>query len=55
MAPWYWVLFGLSGMFAGLVGNLVDDPTILMYFAIYFAVTMTVIGLTLGRIVVTKV
>lgn len=55
MAPWYWVLFGLSGMFAGLLGNLIDDPTIMLYFVIYFSVTMLVVVLTLSRILVAKV
>jgi len=54
VAPWYWVLFGLCGMFAGLIGNLVQDPTILAYFVIYFVVTMTVVRITLGRVLITK-
>lgn len=54
VAPWYWVVFGLSGMFAGLLGNIIDDPKIIGYFAIYFVITMFVIVLTLGRVMITK-
>jgi hypothetical protein len=54
VAPWYWVLFGLAGMLSGLVGNLVTDPSILKYFVIYFVVTMSVVALTLNRIMLTK-
>jgi len=42
-AHWALVLFGLCAMLSGLIGNIIIDPEILKFFAIYFFIPMTLI------------
>lgn len=52
---WGTVLIGFSCMLSGLIGNLVVDPSILKYFALYFSIPMVVITFTFNRIRLTRI
>eukprot|EP00743_Colponemidia_sp_Colp-15_P003881 GILK01004188.1.p1 GENE.GILK01004188.1~~GILK01004188.1.p1 ORF type:complete len:685 (+),score=76.45 GILK01004188.1:80-2056(+) len=54
-AYWSTVIFGMLGMAAGLVGNIIVDPSIVGYFLIYFVIAMLLILMTFGRIRMTKI
>jgi len=54
-AHWFTVLIGFSAMFSGLVGNLVINPGVLEYFALYYFVSMSVVIITFARIRILKI
>ncbi|DAZ97743.1 TPA: hypothetical protein N0F65_009023 [Lagenidium giganteum] len=54
-APWWSCIFGLLMVLAGLLGNLLGDPTILTYFAIYFISFAAVMFLMLERVFILRI
>jgi len=53
-AHWALVLLGFSAMACGLVGNIVINPDILKYFAIYFCVPMFFVFIFLNQVQLMK-
>jgi hypothetical protein len=49
-AHWLVVLLGLLAVLAGLIGNIIFDPIILAYFAIYFTGVMIIIFIMFARV-----
>jgi len=49
-AHWAVVLFGLVAVLAGLIGNIIVDPIILAYFAIYFTGVMIIVFIMFARV-----
>ena len=52
--PWIQVITGLALVVAGLIGNLIFDPSMIFYFCIYFSATMLIIILMFGRVRILK-
>lgn len=48
-APIVVVVLGGSMVFSALVGNVISDPSVLMWFAIYFSVTLFIVTVMLTR------
>ncbi|TMW60952.1 hypothetical protein Poli38472_000994 [Pythium oligandrum] len=54
-APWWSCIFGLVMVLLGLLGNLLGDPAIFTYFALYFVVFASVMFLMLERVLLLRV
>lgn len=54
-APWWSCLFGLSMVLLGLLGNLLGDPAIFTYFALYFVVFASTMFLMLERVFILRI
>jgi hypothetical protein len=49
-AHWLVVLLGLLAVLAGLIGNIIFEPIILAYFAIYFTGVMIIVFIMFARV-----
>jgi len=47
---WVFVLLALSSVSVALIGNVVLQPSVLEYFAIYFGATVFIVGIMIGRV-----
>jgi amino acid transporter len=54
-APWHVVIFGFLMILIGLFANLLGDPKVLMYFALYFIVVISVIFVMFERVTILRV
>uniref|UniRef100_K3W863 Amino acid permease/ SLC12A domain-containing protein n=1 Tax=Globisporangium ultimum (strain ATCC 200006 / CBS 805.95 / DAOM BR144) TaxID=431595 RepID=K3W863_GLOUD len=54
-APWWSCIFGLVMVLLGLLGNLLGDPAILTYFALYFVVFAAIMFLMLERVFILRI
>ncbi|KAJ0389544.1 hypothetical protein P43SY_010242 [Pythium insidiosum] len=49
-APWWMCIVGFIFIIIGIFANLLGDPKVLMYFALYYIVGLTVMLMMLDRI-----
>ena len=54
-AMWVVVIIALCCTLSGLVGNIVKDVSILVYFLIYFGVTLTIVMSMFARVKILKI
>ncbi|CAI5701033.1 unnamed protein product [Peronospora effusa] len=54
-APWWSCIFGLVMVLLGLLGNLLGDPTIFTYFALYFVVFTSTMFIMLERVFILRI
>lgn len=54
-APWWSCVFGLVMVLLGLLGNILGDPAIFTYFALYFIVFASVMFLMLERVFILRI
>lgn len=54
-APWWSCIFGLVMVLLGLLGNLLGDPAILTYFALYFVAFAAIMFLMLERVFMLRI
>ncbi|RLN84523.1 hypothetical protein BBJ28_00003309 [Nothophytophthora sp. Chile5] len=54
-APWWSCIFGLLMVLLGLLGNLLGDPAIFTYFALYFVVFAAIMFLMLERVFILRI
>ncbi|KAG7380260.1 hypothetical protein PHYBOEH_011530 [Phytophthora boehmeriae] len=54
-APWWSCIFGLIMVLLGLLGNLLGDPAIFTYFAIYFVVFAATMFIMLERVFILRI
>jgi len=54
-APWWSCLFGLVMVLLGLLGNLLGDPAIFTYFALYFVVFAATMFVMLERVFILRI
>jgi len=47
---WVLVVLALLTVFIALIGNIIIQPTVLEYFAIYFVATICIVGIMIGRV-----
>jgi len=47
---WVFVLLALTSVAVALIGNVVLQPSVLEYFAIYFCATIVIVGIMIGRV-----
>jgi len=47
---WILVVLALITVFVALIGNIVLQPSVMEYFAIYFGATIIIVGLMIGRV-----
>jgi hypothetical protein len=47
---WVLVVLALLSVVVALIGNIVIQPTVLEYFAIYFVATICIVGIMIGRV-----
>ena len=52
---WVWVILAMSAVMAGAVGNIILQPDIVKYFAIYFLFTLSVVFIMFNRIRLLKI
>uniref|UniRef100_A0A6B2L8P6 Amino acid permease/ SLC12A domain-containing protein n=1 Tax=Arcella intermedia TaxID=1963864 RepID=A0A6B2L8P6_9EUKA len=51
---WVFVLLALGSVISALIGNIVLDPTVLKFFAIYFGATMVIVITMIGRVTILR-
>ncbi|RLN26763.1 hypothetical protein BBO99_00005060 [Phytophthora kernoviae] len=54
-APWWSCIFGLIMVLLGLLGNLLGDPAIFTYFALYFVVFAATMFIMLERVFILRI
>ncbi|CEG44315.1 uncharacterized protein PHALS_00684 [Plasmopara halstedii] len=54
-APWWSCLFGFVMVLLGLLGNLLGDPAIFTYFALYFVVFASIMFVMLERVFILRI
>ncbi|CAI5728315.1 unnamed protein product [Hyaloperonospora brassicae] len=54
-APWWSCIFGLVMVLLGLLGNLLGDPTIFIYFSLYFIVFVSAMFIMLERVFILRI
>ncbi|KAI9992687.1 hypothetical protein PInf_014554 [Phytophthora infestans] len=54
-APWWSCIFGLAMVLLGLLGNLLGDPAIFTYFALYFVVFASTMFVMLERVFILRI
>ncbi|KAL3670116.1 hypothetical protein V7S43_004432 [Phytophthora oleae] len=54
-APWWSCILGLVMVLLGLLGNLLGDPAIFTYFALYFVVFASTVFIMLGRVFILRI
>ncbi|CAI5740437.1 unnamed protein product [Peronospora destructor] len=54
-APWWSCIFGLVMVLLGLLGNLLGDPAIFTYFALYFLVFTSTMFIMLERVFILRI
>ncbi|EQC26206.1 hypothetical protein SDRG_15943 [Saprolegnia diclina VS20] len=54
IAPWWSCIVGVLLMLTALVGNLLGDPTVLTYFALYFLAVLCLVEIMFERVVVLR-
>ncbi|KAG6955069.1 hypothetical protein JG688_00012057 [Phytophthora aleatoria] len=54
-APWWSCIFGLVMVLLGLLGNLLGDPAIFTYFALYFVVFASTMFIMLERVFILRI
>uniref|UniRef100_M4BZE2 Amino acid permease/ SLC12A domain-containing protein n=1 Tax=Hyaloperonospora arabidopsidis (strain Emoy2) TaxID=559515 RepID=M4BZE2_HYAAE len=54
-APWWSCIFGLVMVLLGLMGNLFGDPTIFIYFSLYFIVFVSAMFIMLERVFILRI
>jgi len=55
IAPWWSCILGVFMVLAGFLGNLLGDPTVLTYFALYFFAVLLVVFLMFERIFILRI
>lgn len=55
VAPWWSCLLGIALVLVGFMGNLLGDPTVLTYFALYFLTVLFVVSVMFERIFLLRV
>ena len=55
VAPWWTCLLGIVMVALGFLGNLLGDPMILTYFAVYFLVVLVVVSIMFERIFLLRI
>ncbi|TMW69546.1 hypothetical protein Poli38472_001702 [Pythium oligandrum] len=53
-APWWTCIFGFVFVIIGIFGNLLGDPKVLMYFALYLIVVVAIMMFMLERVTILK-